>query len=159
MEEKEDKNLKERILQILIDKVKEQINETKEEIENLREDIKSAPSRMESRYDSRRMELSYLQGATMNRLQEKYAQLSDLQNINVTEKSESVETGSLVFLSDNKVFFILPSQAGEKVKVENYEIIVLGNYSPLYTEILKGKKEGDAITYPSGEQATIIKII
>jgi len=149
---------KRKVVEAFIEKFEKEIEELKKQLEQLSEDIKTAPSRMESRYDSRRQELSYLQSGYQQKLISLLEDLDILKSLPI-EKKDKVEKGALIKTSDNDYFLILDCCGGKEVEVDGKTITILATYSPLYEDELKSKKEGEVFRYPTGWKSIVEEIV
>jgi len=149
--------IKKKVLNNLIFTLEKSIENLKKELENLNEDIINSPSRKESRYDSRRMELSYLQYGYQRKLEESYTCLSELKNLEIKKQYE-VSKGALVKLSNGFIYFVAPCMAGTEVKLNDLKILVISTESPLYDK-LRGKNKGDKVILPNGQEVTLEAVI
>jgi transcription elongation GreA/GreB family factor len=141
------------VLAVLRKRLKDKERELKALIKDLQERRNDAPSRNESRYDSSKAELQYSINAYARRLEEVRLALERLEGVHVG-KSETVGLGSIVSFSNGLSVFVLPCCGGEKVEAEGRSIVVITPSSPIFG-LLRGKRAGERVKLPSGEEVLI----
>lgn len=123
--------------------------------------------KQEGKYDTRRIEASYLAGAQKARLMTMEADLNLLkafaEHINTSREHDEVKVGSLVkfkFFStkNEKWVFILPGQAYPDYQFEGHSIDILSPNSPLVSAALGLEKDDDfEFLSPKGEIHSLVE--
>jgi transcription elongation GreA/GreB family factor len=149
---------KQEILAAIIASIEGNISFHEKMIEQTRQDVIAAPSRMQSRYDSSRQELSYQFDKLNERLGELLDHLNSVKIMNIAE-TRAVGIGSIVTTNEQGVtetYFVSVGGEGKVLKVNDFEIIVISPSAPLALELM-GKKRGQCITFRS-RQIEIVAI-
>jgi len=129
------------LLQAAINRLEQEAKTFKDGAERARQDAIEAPGRMESRYDTRKEELSALYGS----LQQQYLNLqkatSALKGINLRIVN-SVQEGALVKINDRTekklcIYFIVSVAVTETVQIEDEEVVIISIGSPIGRALLK----------------------
>jgi transcription elongation GreA/GreB family factor len=119
-------------------------------------------SKPENEYDTRGLEASYLAGAQAKRASELNEEIFTLKKVDVTKPSSKVEVGTVVKVvvegEDEKVFFMLPVAAGEKVSQGSFDILVVTPHSPVGQNLI-GKKVGEDFDIQVGSHQQVYEII
>ena len=145
----ENLSIKNDIISQVLEELKEKSITVNQQIDQTRKDVIKAPSRMESRYDSSRQELSYLAQGYQKKLLEIEKDIEILKNFETKENYQEVSVGSLVKIkrdSEYINYLILPVGGG--IVINNPKIgkvIVVTPKAPFATSII-GKKINDSIT-------------
>jgi transcription elongation GreA/GreB family factor len=149
---------KKEIIELLLEKLKKDREELKRLIKDLTERRNDAPTRNEARYDSTRAELQYSLNAYNKKLDELEKAISDVEFLKSNiKKSDKVDIGSLVFLENGLNLLVLSSCGGETIKINDIEINVITQKSPIYN-IIRGKKENDIVILLNGERVKIKEV-
>jgi transcription elongation GreA/GreB family factor len=124
--------------------IERQINQT-------RQAAIEAPSRMQSRHDSSRQELSYQVDQLTRRLSEIYHNIEILERFKAPISSE-ITVGSLIQLKEEDgrdlCCFIVPGGSGNIIETDKWEITVISPQAPL-SKLLQGGKAGDSVSLGS----------
>lgn len=116
-------------------------------------------SKAENKYDTRGLEASYLargQSRQAAEAEQALQQFRALANVSFTPDSP-IDLGALVELKERRsrsFFFVGPSMGGTEVTLEGEEVTVVTPPSPLGQQLV-GRKTGDRIKLPSGEERRI----
>ena len=147
---------KEEVLAVLRERLKNRERELTAVIKDLQERRNDAPSRNESRYDSSKAELQYSINAYARRLEEVRLALERLEGVYIG-RSETAGSGSIVSFSNGLSVFVLPCCGGERVEAGERTVVVITPSSPLFA-VLKGKRVGEKVKLPGGEEVLIEKV-
>lgn len=135
------------VLTTSAESLERQINQT-------RQAAIEAPSRMQSRHDSSRQELSYQVDQLTKRLSEMRRNIEILKTFKIPI-SEEIVVGSLVQLRGEEgkkdlCFLILPGGSGNVIEVNGKKITVISPEAPL-SKRLQGKKPNDSVFTDKGK--------
>jgi hypothetical protein len=140
------------ILKRVIAQIERREETIKNSAERSRDASNNAPGRMESRYDSTKMEHGYLADSLNFARVEIQGGLEILSGFSLPEDNKKISLGSLVEIQSHdgikmKVF-ILPYGGGETVEEEEEEITIITPESPIGREIM-GKDAGYQFILPT----------
>lgn len=118
----------------------------------------------ENQYDTRGLEQSYLAAGQARRLEAVRNSVLVFRTLPLQsfDQSSPIEVSALVQLEDEggdrKIYFILPSFGGVKIKCNEREIFTLSPESPLGSSLM-GKLVGDSIEIKNGGQIRSYSIL
>ncbi|MBL9139840.1 MAG: GreA/GreB family elongation factor [Verrucomicrobiales bacterium] len=116
-------------------------------------------SKAENKYDTRGLEASYLARGQSRQAAETEQALKDYRALPVKpfEQGAAIDLGALVELRGRRermLFLVGPSAGGTEVIVDGDEITVITPHSPLGQQFM-GRRAGDRVTLPAGEECRI----
>ncbi|MCB0415104.1 MAG: GreA/GreB family elongation factor [Bdellovibrionales bacterium] len=106
-------------------------------------------AKAENKYDTRSIESSYLAGAQAKRVRELKEDIFKLKKADINPSENGpINIGHIVTVKDlsnnsEKILFLLPAAAGEKIKVDDREVQVITIDSPLGKKLLGKYREED----------------
>ena len=154
-------NVKEQLVVIVLDLLKAKLDVLIRAALDARDAATNEESKPENEYDTRGIEASYLAGAQAKRANELQEEILIIGKVDIHKKTKKVEIGSLVTVlvegDDEKVFFVLPAAAGEKLMIKNKEYLVVTPASPVGSRLM-GAAIGDEFDLNVGNKNYIYEI-
>jgi len=119
-------------------------------------------SKAENKYDTRGLEASYLARGQSRQAAEAQQALAQFQALSDQPFAATapIDLGALVELKDRRGstwFFLGPSMGGTEVTLDGEEITVVTPPSPLGQQLM-GRKAGERVKLPSGEERRIASV-
>ena len=116
-------------------------------------------SKAENKYDTRGLEASYLARGQSRQAAETEQALTDFRALpaRLFAKEAAIDLGAIVELKGRRermLFLVGPSAGGTEVTVDGEEITVITPQSPLGQQLM-GRRTGDNVTLPSGEERRV----
>lgn len=126
------------------------------------EEATNEQSKAENKYDTRGLEASYLARGQSRQAAETEAAVLQFQALTgrVLGETDPIDVGALVELKgrrDRMWFFVGPKAGGTEVEVAKEEVTVITPASPLGAQLV-GRKAGEKIRMPSGEEMKIASV-
>lgn len=141
--------IKEEIFKKLMEQLEKNHKKNQEEITSISDAAIDAPGRNESRYDTSKVELSYLATSLSKKIVELEETIKILSGFSLPMEQKKILLGSLIEISTpgkNQTLFLLPSGGGIKINFENLEIITISKSAPIFKAIIN-KEVGDIIFF------------
>ena len=132
-------NKEELVLKKLIEILEMELKELQEVAQHSKEDATNSEMKQDGKYDTRKIEASYLAGAQERRVHEVEQELNFLKTLKIPEHGSTIEVGMLFKLEhEGKVHThaIYPCAGGHHLDINGEEIIVLSHVSPVGEEAL-----------------------
>jgi len=151
---------KNEILDKLIEKLRKLCESTEIEVGSVSAAAIDAPGRNESRYDTSKVELGYLANSLSKKVSEIETIINTLTAFSLPDEISTIRVGSLVTVLNDKneqTLFLLPVGGGNKLVVDELEIMVMSKTAPLFSAIIN-HKINDEINF-SGRKIIIKKIV
>ncbi len=123
-----------------------------------------AEAKPENKYDTRGLEQSYLAAGQAKRAEDLRAAMLMLKSLTLLtfDRESPIDISALVTLQDEsgqqKIYFLLPSQGGVKLKVDQKEVSTVSPESPLGRALID-KRVGQAIELKSAGQTRCLEIV
>lgn len=119
-------------------------------------------SKAENKYDTRGLEASYLARGQSRQFAETEAAVLAFQSLSprAWNPGEPIDIGALVALEGHQGsswYFVGPAAGGTEVVLDGEEITVITLHSPLGQQLM-GRKTGDRVALPSGEERKIAAV-
>ncbi len=130
--------MKQKIVEQLKEKIKQQLKTASESFQSAKELTSSEDSKSEGKYDTRAIEAGYLAGAQKQRIDELEKELQLIESIEF-HPSNNVSIGSLIemeFNEKNQLYFLSSTSGGTMLMVENKPILVISAFSPIGNEVV-----------------------
>jgi transcription elongation GreA/GreB family factor len=148
--------LKNFIKTALIQLLEKELDELEKIAASAKEQATDAEMEQEDKWDTRRIEASYLAGAQAKRVEEVKRDLNLIKNLEMIATNEVVSVSNIVEVDhdgDTMVFFMSPTFSNHVVVIEGNEYNCLSIHSPLGKELI-GYGMGDIaeLEAPSGIQ-------
>ncbi len=149
---------KQEILQGVIEKIQQEIQDAEQSFESTRNAAIEAPGAMQSHSDTTKFQMGQLAGKIQNSIYEKRLAIKTIQNIIDSDLSpdsdiDKIKVGSLVeILNESKIsefYYILPVGGGTKITCKNKIVSVITPQTPLATALI-GKQKKDAVKLQTG---------
>ncbi|GAB4343072.1 MAG: hypothetical protein Kow0037_30930 [Calditrichia bacterium] len=150
---------KQKVIESFIAMVEEQIRLIKDAAENARERSNESEGRLQSRYDTQRIETGYLAEAYSQKLADYRKSLVGLQQIKRMKTNGKVQVGSLMEINrgEQKEFYLLVPVGGG-LTLSSPKITTISVQAPLGRRLI-GAKAGDTVSMPDRQGNTEIKIV
>ncbi|MCC7373746.1 MAG: GreA/GreB family elongation factor [Verrucomicrobiales bacterium] len=150
---------KPRIIQAIIAKLTEDVELYFRAARAAQFEATDEQSKAENKYDTRGLEASYLARGQSRQAAETEQALKDYRTLTAKpfEKTAAIDLGALVELKGRRermLFLMGPSAGGTEVIVDGEEITVITPQSPLGQQLM-GRKTGDKVALPSGEERRV----
>ena len=136
---------KEKIFQHIIEKLDEEFVVQSQIVESTKSEAIHGDMKQEGKYDTRRIEASYLAGAQARRFKELEQDLFKLKrfNINDYDNDDEITIGSLFHLNAD-LYLLTPMQRGLSINFMNHQISIISAHSPIGIEAM-GLNVGDEV--------------
>jgi len=148
--------LKDFIKSELIALLEKELKELEEIANSVKEQALSSEMEQEDKWDTRRIEASYLAGAQAKRVEEVKRDLNLIKNLNMIATNDVVSVSNLVKVEHEEkrtLYFMTPTFSNHIVVIEGSQYNCLSIHSPLGKELI-GYEHGDIaeLEAPSGIQ-------
>lgn len=137
--------MKNQIIQHLKAKIEQELGELKKIYETARAHATEDDLQSEGKYDTRRVEASYLASAQRKRVEELEQELQLIDEMDLEHTGKILSVGSLVTLEHNGLtrrYFISSTAGGTMVQLEGETILCLSAFSPIGSAAI-GLEVGD----------------
>lgn len=155
--------MKKRIVDTLINKVKEDIKQAEAASDSASEYVKEGDIKSDGKYDTRGIEAGYLAGAQQRRVEELKLELQLLEEIPVRDffKNEEVSIGALVdikFNSQVRKYFVAPTAGGTMINIDGVTILVISTFSPIGDAVF-GTKVGEEFELETPQETRVYEVM
>lgn len=153
---------KRELLKLAIQHFEKEAETLKQSAEEARQGAINAPGRMQSRYDTRKEELSALHGSLQEKYIEMQSAISLIKGIDV-RKIDTIRSGAIVKVDDQTqnrpyTYFVIPRGGGEIVRLGDEEISLITFASPLGKALFR-HRAGDTVKFVTPEGIRMLKIL
>ncbi len=134
---------KEKIFQLILNQLESEYKQVEKIANDSKKDATDSDTKQESKYDTRRIEASYLAGAQLKRLKELEIDFKILKSFKLEsfKINYEVNIGALISLN-SKLYFISPLNKGLNIKYKETQINVISRSAPISNECI-GLTKGD----------------
>ena len=155
--------MKKRIIDTLINKVKEDIKQAEAASDSASEYVKEGDIKSDGKYDTRGIEAGYLAGAQQRRVEELKLELQLLEEIPVRDfsKNEEVSIGALVDIKFNgqvRKYFVAPTAGGTMINIDGVTILVISTFSPIGDAVF-GTKVGEEFELETPQETRVYEVM
>lgn len=155
--------MKKRIVDTLINKVKEDIKQAEAASDSASEYVKEGDIKSDGKYDTRGIEAGYLAGAQQRRVEELKLELQLLEEIPVRDfsKNEEVSIGALVDIKFNgqvRKYFVAPTAGGTMINIDGVTILVISTFSPIGDAVF-GTKVGEEFELETPQETRVYEVM
>lgn len=155
--------MKKRIVDTLINKIKEDIKQAEAASSSASEYVKEGDIKSDGKYDTRGIEAGYLAGAQQRRVEELKLELQLLEEIPVRDfsKNEEVSIGALVDIKFNgqvRKYFVAPTAGGTMINIDGVTILVISTFSPIGDAVF-GTKVGEEFELETPQETRVYEVV
>ena len=155
--------MKQKILNHLIDKVKNDIALAEEASGSTTDYVREGDVKSEGKYDTRAIEAGYLAGAQQRRVEELKLELQLLEEIPAREFSndEEVSIGALVDIKFNnqiRKYFVAPTAGGTMINIDGETVLVISTFSPIGDAVF-GTKVGEEFELETPQGTRVYEVM
>lgn len=155
--------MKKRIVDTLINKIKEDIKQAEAASDSASEYVKEGDIKSDGKYDTRGIEAGYLAGAQQRRVEELKLELQLLEEIPVRDfsKNEEVSIGALVDIKFNgqvRKYFVAPTAGGTMINIDGVTILVISTFSPIGDAVF-GTKVGEEFELETPQETRVYEVV
>lgn len=152
---------KETIVKLIIEKLSCELKSLTSLVGKSKAHANSNEMQAEGKYDTRKVEASYLAGGQAKRLTQIACEINLLQNMNIAKKTSiSITVGSCFQLNTESIYFLSPQTGAMTINFENQAITIISLKSPIGEAALDLEvNDSFEIEAPQGNREFLIKKI
>jgi transcription elongation GreA/GreB family factor len=162
-----DYQFKKYFIQTLINQLSRELEKSDLIAEKERSYATSKDLQAEGKYDTRKIEASYLAGAQSRRVEELRLNLALMRKFHIDDHSqlEEIKIGSLVTCyrsgqeaAKKSYFFISPASGGQILEIDGHNIQLISQHSPIGKALLS-IDNGDQFTLDHGKRRLVFTVL